>query len=101
MTAIYQFGKPDPQHPAIVVLREAYPGAPLAQNEFFALMVADPGNPKPERFVDWEHAWIGLECSSGKRVYIAKRFSARHKLGRGDTVIVRINATARVCRLDT
>jgi len=42
MNTAYQFGKPDPQHPAIVVLREAYPGAPLADNEFFALMVADP-----------------------------------------------------------
>jgi hypothetical protein len=71
----------------------------IAKNEYYALMVTDYNvayNPEyhprgdTRNFFDRQRGWLGLERTSGGKIYISKDFSIRHNQYRGDTVVVHV-----------
>ena len=56
----------------------------LKDNEYFALMVMDLDTPTDDR--DWfnaEKKYVGLSCTSEKRIYISKDWRKTHDKWRG------------------
>ena len=63
----------------------------LKDNEYFALMVMDLDTPTDER--DWfnaEKKYVGLSCTSEKRIYISKDWRKTDDKWRGKTVLVSV-----------
>ena len=65
----------------------------LEENQWFALMVMDLDEWKDRTdMFDKNRHWVGLECTSGKRVYISKKREKRESLTsfRGEMVVVEV-----------
>ena len=81
---------------------------PLPDGYYYALMIEDSKVRMSGRqewndnrsFFDIARGWIGLERTSGNRIYISKRLSARKNCDRGATFIVRVIHPGLCCVLD-
>ena len=75
----------------------------LTENQWFALMVVDFDEWKDRTdMFDKDRGWVGLECTSGKRVYISKKRGSREPLSgfRGETVVIEVKNPGECYILD-
>jgi hypothetical protein len=85
-----------------ILSREEAKGIKLKDNEYFALMVEDKkrGYSDNRKFLDELMGWLGLECTSERRVYISKDFFKRWNPHRGTTYIVAVDNPELHCELN-
>ncbi len=84
----------------IEILKEKVIGlkSPLEKDEWFALMVIDREIELTHKredgdnrtFFNFSKAWLGLEQTSSKKIYISKNITKRQEYYRGDTQIVKV-----------
>ena len=65
----------------------------LKENQYFVLMVIDENNKNKRSKLDcfdYDLGWVGLECTSGGRIYISKDFNKRANWARGEVMVATV-----------
>ncbi len=87
-------------NPNITLIKEVQESEELAENQYYVLMVTDnPNHPEHRKFYNVSKGWLGLECGSGKEIYISHKFNNRHNPARGIVFVAQVANPSLCCEL--
>ena len=79
----------------ITLVKQVSKAEPLQDDEYYVLMVTDTWRHNDSRFFfNKTKGWLGLEKTSGSRIYISKDFAKRRTPLRGDTFVAKVENIA-------